>query len=165
MNKILVLYYSWSNGNTKRIAKKVADEFQADLCSIDTVKPYPKDYNTTVNQGQEEVEAHVKPEIKKLEKDIKDYDTIILGTPTWWYTMAPAVLTFLSNNDFTNKTVVCFQTHGGWPGHALEDMETLCKGANCQYSYAIQFDSNGKDHLVTQESEIEAWIKQLKNGL
>ena len=97
MNKILVLYYSWSNGNTKRIAKKVANEFQADLCSIDTVKPYPKDYNTTVNQGQEEVEAHVKPEIKKLEKDIKDYDTIILGTPTWWYTMAPAVLTFLSN--------------------------------------------------------------------
>mgnify|MGYP003195394035 FL=1 len=30
-----------------------------------------------------------------------------------WYTMAPAVLTFLTTNDFTGKTVIPFMTNGG----------------------------------------------------
>ena len=43
--------------------------------------------------------------------------------PTWWYTMAPAVLTFLTTNDFTGKTVIPFMTNGGWPGHVIKDMK------------------------------------------
>lgn len=38
MSKKLVVYYSWSNGNTKRIAEKLAKEIDADIRHIDTVK-------------------------------------------------------------------------------------------------------------------------------
>ena len=55
MSNMLVLYYSWSNGNTKAIAEKLAAAKGADLARIDTVVPYPDDYNTTVSQGQREV--------------------------------------------------------------------------------------------------------------
>lgn len=96
MKKMLVVYYSWSNGNTKQIAEQLAKETGAELAEIDTVQPYTGSYDEVVDQGQREVNAGYKPEIKPLTVNIQDYDVIAVGTPTWWYTMAPAVLTFLS---------------------------------------------------------------------
>ena len=65
-------------------------------------------------------------QIKPIFVNLADYDVIAIGTPTWWYTMAPAVLTFLTTNDFTGKTVIPFMTNGGWPGHVIIDMEENC---------------------------------------
>lgn len=50
-----------------------------------------------------------------MEVQTADYDVIAVGTPTGWYTMAPAVLTFLKGQDFKGKTVISFMTNGGWP--------------------------------------------------
>ena len=55
-------------------------------------------------------------EIKSVDKNIADYDVIAMETPTWWYTMAPVVRTFLHTQDFSGKTVIPFMTNGGWPG-------------------------------------------------
>lgn len=89
------------------------------------------------------------------------YERFIIMTPTWWYTMAPSVLTFLSNHDFSGKHLVFVQTHGGWPGHVMKDMKNAAKGAVVDKEFAVQFDSTGGDKLVTDESEIKAWIKGL----
>ena len=110
MKKMLIVYYTWSNGNTERIAKMLQEETGGDLVRIDTVVPYTGSYNDVVNQGQDEVQRGYEPEIKLLmqvpEKEVLDnYDVIAVGTPTWWYTMAPAVRTFLHQNDFSGKTV------------------------------------------------------------
>ena len=76
-----------------------------------------------------ETQNKVCPSIKPLDKDPAYYDRIVLGTPTWWYTMAPAVRTFLTETDLTGKELVLFATHGGWPGHVLADMKACAKGA------------------------------------
>jgi hypothetical protein len=76
--------------------------------------------------------------------------------------MAPAVLTFLNSQDWSGKTVVPFQTHGGWPGHTLKDMKTACNGAKFANEKDIQFDSTGGSKLVTKEKELDAWIASLK---
>jgi flavodoxin len=159
--KKLVIYYSQANGNTKRIAKMISEKTEADITAIDTVTPYTGSYDEIVNQGQEEVNRGFKPEIKKLDVDLTEYDEIIIGTPTWWYTMAPAVLTFLSNANLAGKRVALFQTHGGWPGHTLKDMKALCAGTTLISEKAIQFDSTGGDHLETPLAEIESWISEL----
>lgn len=88
-----------------------------------------------------------------------------IPTPTWWYTMAPAVLTFLTTNDFTGKTVIPFTTNGGWPGHVIKDMEENCKGAAFAHEMQIQFDSKGKDHLETSEEVITEWIGQINTDI
>ena len=113
----------WSNGNTERIAKMLQSETDSDILKIDTVVPYSGSYDDVVNQGQNEVQRGYEPEIKPLDINIADYDVIAVGTPTWWYTMAPAVKTFLHQQDFTGKTVVPFMTNGGWPGHVIKDMK------------------------------------------
>jgi flavodoxin len=159
--KKLVIFYSQANGNTKRIAEMISKKTGADIAAIDTVTPYTGSYDEIVNQGQEEVNREFKPEIKDLDVNLSEYDEIIIGTPTWWYTMAPAVLTFLSNANLAGKKVALFQTHGGWPGHTLKDMKALCNGAEIIAETAVQFDSTGGDHLETPISEIENWIQKI----
>lgn len=165
MKKMLVVYYSWSNGNTKQIAEQLAKATGAELAEIDTVQSYTGSYDEVVDQGQREVNAGYKPEIKPLTVNIQDYDVIAVGTPTWWYTMAPAVLTFLSAQDFTGKTVIPFMTNGGWPGHVIKDMKANCKGAEFAHEMEIQFDSTGGAHLETPEKKIDAWIEAVKKDI
>lgn len=52
MKKMLIVFYSWSNGNTERIAKLLQEATGADLARIETVVPYTGSYNDVVQQGQ-----------------------------------------------------------------------------------------------------------------
>ncbi|HIS48910.1 MAG TPA: aldo/keto reductase [Candidatus Gallacutalibacter pullistercoris] len=124
-------------------------------------RKYGKPVNV-VQQGQEEVRRGYKPEIKPLDIDIRNYDVIVVGTPTWWYTMAPAVLTFLHQQNWNGKIVVPFQTHAGWPGHVLEDIAAACRDAKVTCDMQVKFDSNGGDHLETPETEVEMWTQKVK---
>ena len=78
--KALIVYYSYT-GNTKRIAQMIQNAIGGDIAKIETVVPYEGDYNTVVDQGHEEVKRGFMPQIKPLNVNIKDYDTVILGTP------------------------------------------------------------------------------------
>ena len=165
MKKMLVVYYSWSNGNTKRIAEQLTNGTGADIARIETAEPYSGSHEDVVEQGKREVEAGFMPQINPISVNLADYDVIAIGTPTWWYTMAPAVLTFLTTNDFTGKTVIPFMTNGGWPGHVIKDMKENCKGAAFAHEMQIQFDSKGKDHLETSEEVITEWIGQINTDI
>lgn len=165
MKKMLIAYYSWSNGNTERIAKELQKETGADMMRIDTATPYTGSYDDVVKQGQEEVNRGYEPEIKPLDVNVADYDIIAIGTPTWWYTMAPAVLTFMHGQDFAGKTVVPFMTNGGWPGHVIKDMKKACKGADVACDMEVQFDSTGGSKLETPQKEIDNWVQEVKKLL
>lgn len=160
--KMLIVYYSVSNGNTRRIAEQLQKETGADLAEIETVIPYTGTYNEIVEQGQQEVNRGYKPEIKPLTFNLEEYDFIAVGTPTWWYTMAPAVLTFLSEHNWAGKNVIPFQTHGGWPGHVLKDIKKTCEGAKFDCEMMIQFDSAGGAEIVTSKQELAEWVQQIQ---
>lgn len=156
--KAIVIYYSWG-GNTKSIAEKIARELNCGAARIYTVVPYEGDYNSIVDRGADEVKRGYEPEIKPLGIDLSDYDTVMLGTPVWWYTFAPAVKTFLSHNDLTGKKIYTFATNGGWIGHTLKDVKSACPGADVKPGIDIRFD----DHTQrTSDKEVEKWIKNIK---
>jgi flavodoxin len=159
--KTIVVYYSQSRGNTKRIAEMIQKATGADIERIDTVVPYTGSYEEVVAQGNDEVQRGYKPEIKPLTKNIAGYEKIIIGSPTWWYTMAQAVLTFLTSHGWSGKTVVPFVTNGGWPGHALKDIKTACPGASFEHEKTVRFDSAGGDHLETSKMELDSWVNSL----
>ena len=132
---------------------------------IDTAVPYSGSYNDVVEQGHREVNRGYEPELKPVSVDIAGYDVIAVGTPTWWYTMAPAVKTFLHGNDLSGKTVIPFMTNGGWPGHVIRDMKNACPGADIVCEMQVRFDSNGGADLETPESQIDAWAQNVKKLL
>ena len=159
---MLVVYYSWSNGNTEKVARRLAEVCGADVARIETVEPYPDDYDQTVRQGQDEVNAGLQPEIEPLELDPADYDVIAVGTPTWWYTMAPAVSTFLASASWAGKTVVPFMTNGGWPGSVIDDIEEACAGATFGPALEVQFDSEGGPVQKTPQRVVDAWAERVR---
>lgn len=123
---MLVVYYSWSNGNTKRIAEQLAAATNADIARIDTAQPYTGSHEEVVEQGQREVEVGFMPQIKPLSVNISDYDVIAIGYPIWWGIAAWPVDNFVKGNDFTGKTVIPFCTSAssglGDSGNLLEEM-------------------------------------------
>lgn len=157
--KALVVYFTWTNGNTERIAKALQQALQADILKITAPDDYHEDYDTVVRKSQEEIRRGYRPRVKPAKVDLSGYDTVAIGSPTWWYTIAPPMSTFLEANDFAGKTVVPFATNGGWPGHALEDIEKACKGADFAPGLAVQFDSTGGSKLVSSQDEIRSWIQ------
>lgn len=50
--KTLIVYYSFTAGNTKRIAEKIQSAIGGDLVRLETVVPYPTDYENAVSQGK-----------------------------------------------------------------------------------------------------------------
>ena len=118
--KSIVIYYS-HGGNTRHVAEKVAAEIGADLAEIETVKPYIGSYDHVVDQGQKEVNSGFLPKIRQINADLSKYDTVILGTPVWWYTFAPAMNSFLHSADLSEKSVYPFATNGGWIGHTFKE--------------------------------------------
>lgn len=148
--------------DTEAAARMIQSITGADLYQIHTDHYYRKSFAGTAATAWIEEQLDLRPKLAAKLDNLDDYDTIYVGTPTWWYTMAPAVLTFITTNDFTGKTVIPFMTNGGWPGHVIKDMKANCKGADFMHEMQIQFDSMGKDHLETKESVIHEWIERIK---
>lgn len=161
MSKKIIVYYSM-DGNTRQIAERIQAETGFPLIQLDTAEPYTGTDEEIIAQGQDEVNRAFRPELKPLGFDLEEYGTFLVGTPTWWYTMASPVLSFLSMVDWRGKTLVPFQTHAGWPGHCLEDMERICRGAEIRYPKKIQFSPQQFGKLVTSQEEVESWFAKLK---
>ena len=150
--RILIAYYSYS-GNTKSVAEKIKELTGGDLFEIVPQNAYPANYNDTVNLAKKEKSEKLKPLLVN-NGNISDYDTIFLGSPVWWYSFASPIRTFLSENDFSGKTIIPFCTHGG--GGASEtynDIKILCPDATVKEGFTSFSDS-------AKTSDIEHWIKE-----
>ena len=88
MKKMLIVYYSAVNGNTRRIAQQLQAATGADMEAIETLEPYTGSHQAIVDQGRREVDAGFKPAVRLLRHDLDGYDTVAVGTPTWWYSTA-----------------------------------------------------------------------------
>ncbi len=156
--KTLVVYYSFG-GNTRTIARRIAKSLGADIAEIRTVKRYPDDYDVLVSLGKREVESGYVPQLYPLAVDIAEYDTIVLGTPVWWYSFAPAVKSFMKSVSWKGKTVYPFATNGGWLGHTPSDFKKALRGATVCPVLSVKFDEKT---LVTPEKDIDEWIGKIK---
>ena len=76
--------------------------------------------------------------------------------------MASPVRSFLSMVDWRGKTLIPFQTHAGWPGHGLEDMERLCQGAEVSCPMTIHFSPQQFGKLETPQKELDRWLSELR---
>ena len=155
--KILIAYFSFS-GNTKTIAEKIQTQIGGDTFRIETKIQYPADYDETAyGIAKEQHEKGIKPELKD-NGDVSSYDIIFVGTPAWWYEMAPAVKTFLSKNNFESKIIIPFITHGGGGKYQIkEEIGKFAKGSIVKEPFVVY----GKGTSSIDE-DIEKWLDNLK---
>ena len=119
---ILVAYFSRADenysvgtievGNTLILAEYIVDEVGADSFHIETVTPYPADYDECCDVAKQELNDKARPEITSS-VDMEQYDIVFLGYPIWWGDMPMAVYTFMESYDWSGKVVIPFCTHEG----------------------------------------------------
>jgi flavodoxin len=116
--KTLVTYYSRS-GNTKRVAEEIAYQLDSDIDEIIDLKDRDRTIKGWLISGKD---ASKKEDTEiEYEKDPENYNLVIVGTPVWAWSMAPAVRTYLKENHLDN--VAFFSTYGALSGNTFNDME------------------------------------------
>ena len=100
-------------GNTQYVASLIQENTNADIFRIEPKTAYPTDHRTLVDLAKEEQNRSARPELLKKIDNLKNYDIIFVGYPNWWGDMPMIMYTFFKEHDFSGKTVIPFNTHGG----------------------------------------------------
>ena len=145
-----------------KIAESIQKKLQCDILEIKPEKAYSRDYELVVSEEQNNSSSNKTPEIENINIDLSKYDEIIIGTPVWWYTIAPVIRTFLKQNDLSNKKIIPFATNAGWLGHTFQEIRDLCPNSNVENEMNIVFTEDYRENqIVTEPDEIDKWMSNL----
>ena len=102
MSNKLVAYFS-AFGVTAKVAETLAEAIGADIFEIEPKVPYTEaDLNWMDKKARSTIEMSdpaSRPEIAAKRDNMKDYDTIFVGFPIWWYVAPTIINTFLESYD------------------------------------------------------------------
>lgn len=153
MSKILVVFYSFSN-TTRRLAQEIANQTGGDVRELIPKKPYVFNYNTAAKEVRHEIEIGYCPKLLSGNESVASYDYIFLGTPNWFKSFAPPILSFLKSADLQEKTIIPFCTHGGGGfGEIQINIEKACPKSTVLPGFAAM---NNFDN-----QEVKSWIKKI----
>lgn len=159
--KILTLYFSRS-GHTRRVAGIIQNAVGGDIAPIRTRRSYARSYAAAVIQGGWERLTGDRPALMPLPVRVEEYDLIFIGTPVWWFTLSPAMKTFLAGHRLEGKRVFPFITSGGEPRNAFMDFERLCHGEVGE-GFHIYFKGN---QMMADRESIRSWAREaVKEGV
>lgn len=82
----MIVYFSRS-GNTKFIAEMIQEQTQGELFQIETAAPYADDYDTVLDQAQQEQRENSRPELSAYPENIEDKQVIFIGYPKLYPTV------------------------------------------------------------------------------
>ncbi len=168
--KILIVYLSRTN-NTKAVAEMIQKNVGGTLTSLVLAKPYPKNYKATVDQVARENETGFLPPLKTKIEDIEKYDVVFVGFPTWGMKLPPPMKSFLKQYDLVGKTVIPFNTNGGYGvGSTFETVKELCPECKVLEGYTTKGGSERDGQLLMikedkakqTETDIKKWLQKLK---
>ena len=168
--KILIVYLSRTN-NTKAIAEIIQRNVGGTLVALELVKPYPENYQATVQQVVSEIEKGYLPPLKTKVDSIEKYDMVFIGFPTWDMQMPPPMKSFLHQYNLRSKTVIPFNTNAGYGiGSGFETVKELCPGSKILEGFSITggIEKDGKLFVIKDEKakgaerEVKQWLQKLK---
>jgi flavodoxin len=157
--RVLVVYYS-RTGQTRTVAEMIHRLTGGDLVQIETVEPYPDDYDALVAQNVVEQEANFLPILRTRIDNIGDDDIVFVGSPLWNVRLTPPVRSFLASHDLAEKIVVPFVTYiVSRLGRAHEDIAEVAPRARILDGLAILGEDAGQ-----AGNAVGQWLADLTAG-
>ena len=167
--KILIVYLSRTN-NTKAIAEIIHEHVGGKLVALELKNPYPEDYKAIVDQVVKENESGFLPPLKTRIDSIQKYNVVFVGFPTWGMQLPPPMKSFLNQYDLSGKTIVPFNTNGGYGiGSSFDTVKKLCPKSTVLEGFStkggverdgIYFVMEGEKEKQAAQ-EIKKWLKKL----
>jgi flavodoxin len=164
------VYLSRTN-NTKAIAEIIHQKVGGRMVALELETPYPADYKATVQQVVRENETGYLPPLKTKIDRIEQYDVVFLGFPTWGMRLPPPVKSFLHQYSLKGKTVIPFNTNGGYGvGSSFQTVRELCPQSTVPQGFTTRGGSERDgQYLAIKEAraeevqkEVESWLRKIE---
>lgn len=169
-DKILIVYLSRTK-NTKAVAEMIQEQVGGTLIELELVTPYPEDYREIVARVAKENESGFLPPLKTKIIDLDQYDVVFVGFPTWGMQLPPPMKSFLQEYEFSGKTVIPFNTNGGYGiGSSFEKVKELCPDSKVLEGFSTRGGSERDGLLFVMEggkevevkTEVRKWLEKIK---
>lgn len=150
MSKVLVAYFS-AEGNTAKIAGRLAKAIGAELFEIKPETPYTKAdirwLNPLARCNREKIGKKDVPIAGRI-GNISAYDTVLIGFPIWYYGAPNIIQTFVKQYDLSGKRLALFATSGGSDmGKTAEKLTPYLNGKARISASRLFRTSAGEDEL------------------
>lgn len=175
---VLVAYFSWADnavidgevdavaspsvtapGNVQQLAQWISERTGGDLFSIQVTELYSSDWDACLERANQERAEDARPELTASVEQLERYDTVFLGYPNWWYGVPMALLSFLEENDLSDKQVYLFCSHGtGGLASSVEQIDEALPDSTALSKNV--FDVYEEDAASSQQ-DILAWLEEL----
>lgn len=169
--RTLIVYLSRTQ-NTKAVAEIIHNNIGGTLVALELETPYPQHYQTTVNLVAEENRTGYLPPLKTKIDNIEKYDTVFIGFPTWGMQLPPPMKSFLDQYDLSGKTIVPFNTNGGYGiGSSFETVKQLCPNNTVLDGFSTKggVERDGILYVMEGEKEkqvqveVKKWLQKIKS--
>jgi flavodoxin len=148
----------------------IQDTVGGTLVSLELENPYPEDYQAHVAQVVRENESGYLPPLKTSIENIESYDTVFIGFPTWDMQLPPPIRSFLNEYDLSGKTVIPFNTNGGYGvGSSFREIEERCSNCTVLEGFSVE-GGRERDGIIfvmegNKEVEVSAqvgdWLEKI----
>ena len=149
-----------TEGNLQVMAQVLQENKGADVFHIVVSDPYDPEYNVMRERAMEEMDDNTLPELTERVENLDQYDVIYLGMPVWNGALPQPVVTFLTENDLSGKTIIPFGIHlGSRFGRMLNQIEELCPDATLEEGFTINASTSNDD----VRTEFGEWLSSQDN--
>jgi menaquinone-dependent protoporphyrinogen IX oxidase len=152
--KILLSYYS-RTGNTRIIAETISKKLRCDLEEITEPKNRSglMGYMSAGSDAQKMVITSINP----TQRNVEDYDLVIVGTPIWAWNMSAPIRSYLTANKGKFRQLAFYLTLDGRPGETLRNMENVVGKAPLASELFYSSEIKKKSY----EDKVERFSKQI----
>ena len=142
-------------GTTEYMATVIHENTNSDIFKIELVEPYG---SNVPDRALNEQQNGILPELSSHIENLDEYDTIFVGYPTWWYDMPQVMYSFFDEYDFSGKTIIPFNSHGG-SGFS----GSVQKIAELEPNATVRTDglTISRGSVATSENTILNWLETL----
>ena len=175
---VLVAYFSWADnavidgevdavaspsvtapGNVQQLAQWISERTGGDLFSIQVAEPYSSDWDACLERANQERAEDARPELTASVEQLERYDTVFLGYPNWWYGVPMALLSFLEENDLSDKQVYLFCSHG--TGGLASSVEQIDEALPDSTALSENIFDVYEEDAASSQQDILAWLEEL----
>lgn len=158
--RIGVIYYS-RTGNGEFVATEFHKRLNSDLIRIETQQDLKGKKILQIVVGGFQVITKKTPPLKEYKFDVDNYDILVIETPVWVDTFAPAIRTFLKDQNINNKKIFLICCYDGGIEDTFQNLKEELRGNKFIGEVAFKQALDNKDETV---KTIEYLVKKINES-
>jgi hypothetical protein len=124
MNPAIVVVFSLS-GHTRRVGAQIAQSLGCPMVEIS--EPRPRRGALGYLRSGFEALFRILPAIEPIDRDLRDFSVVVVGTPVWVGHLSSPVRSFLARHRSEIRSLAAFCAMGGRdPVNAFADIASVC---------------------------------------